>query len=40
MSTHYRGTRAEQRALDAFIKLARASNSVAADVAGTFQPPA
>jgi MarR family transcriptional regulator, 2-MHQ and catechol-resistance regulon repressor len=36
MSTHYRGTRAEQRALDAFIKLARASNRVAADLAETF----
>jgi MarR family transcriptional regulator, 2-MHQ and catechol-resistance regulon repressor len=36
MSTHYQGTRAERRALDAFIKLARASNSVAAALAETF----
>ena len=28
MATHYRGTRQEQRALDAFIKLMRASDSV------------
>ena len=28
MATHYRGTRQEQRALDSFIKLMRASDSV------------
>jgi MarR family 2-MHQ and catechol resistance regulon transcriptional repressor len=32
MSTHYRGTPAEQRALDAFIKLMRATDSVSADL--------
>lgn len=30
MGTHYRGTRRNARALDTFIKLARASNSVSA----------
>lgn len=36
MSTHYKGTRAERRALDAFIKLARAANAVGAALADTF----
>lgn len=32
MGTHYKGTKTEMRALDAFIKLMRASNSVASQL--------
>jgi MarR family 2-MHQ and catechol resistance regulon transcriptional repressor len=34
MPTHYKGTRAEQRALNALIKLERASSAVGSDLAG------
>jgi MarR family 2-MHQ and catechol resistance regulon transcriptional repressor len=36
MATHYQGNRAEQRALNVFIKLTRAANSVGADLSDTF----
>jgi MarR family 2-MHQ and catechol resistance regulon transcriptional repressor len=36
MPTHYQGTRAEQRALNAFIKLARAASRVSASLAEAF----
>jgi MarR family 2-MHQ and catechol resistance regulon transcriptional repressor len=36
MPTHYKGSRAEQRALTAFIKLQRAANAVSSDVAASF----
>jgi MarR family transcriptional regulator, 2-MHQ and catechol-resistance regulon repressor len=36
MATHYKGTRTEQRSLNAFIKLTRAANSVSASLAEHF----
>src|SRR5579871_2210490 len=36
MPTHYQGTKAEQRALDAFVKLVRAANSVGTSLAGAY----
>lgn len=37
MATHYRGTPAQVRALDAYIKLARATNTVLAHVIGRLE---
>jgi MarR family 2-MHQ and catechol resistance regulon transcriptional repressor len=36
MSTHYKGSRTELRALNSFIKLIRAANAVSNDVANTY----